>query len=113
MDYKKDFKISMSESARIHNFMLEPLSEEEAIGNQIIAHRIRFEDGYSMEIRVCGAPYRDGEYNAAWAEAILFNNLNEPVYTTAPDSFYTGIWTMCDKGNKYITEVKVDESKIQ
>ena len=113
MDYKKEFKISMSESARINGFMLEPLCEDEAIGDQVIAHKVRFDDGYSMEVRVCGAPYRDGEYNSAWAEAILFNNVNEPVYTTAPDSSYTGLWTMHHNGNTYITEVKVDENKIQ
>lgn len=53
-----------------------------------------FDDGYSMDIKVCGVQYEEGSCNSAWAEAVLFDsNGTELACTDCTDEFL-GLWEL-------------------
>lgn len=66
---------------------------------------VSFEDGYEMDIKVCGVQYEgEGGSNAAWSEAVLFKDGCE-VACTDPGDDLLGEWELEHDGNTFVVNV--------
>lgn len=67
-----------------------------------------FDDGYEVDIKCCGVQCDDdNEDYTAWAEAVLFHNGSEVVYTS-PSERFDGEWVLFTDENEYVVNVVVE-----
>lgn len=74
------------------------------------SYGIKFENGYSVDIRVCGVKFEEGSTNLPWTEAILCDETGcEVCVSDACDEFF-GTWRLVDPDNNNIYVLRVEES---
>jgi len=103
----KELVIDKEKAAYIRGILYcEPKTEEDCFGeDDAIVYTVEFEDGYEMDIKVCGVQFREGESNLPWTEAVLFRNGQE-VCCSEPDDVFFGEWILSCKGKEFVAFVK-------
>ena len=107
MEYRKVIYITKGEEKFCNKYLtVEPKSEEDCLpdGCQMV-RTAEFDNGYEMDVKLCGVCYEEGGCNTAWTEAVLFKNRCEVACTDVADE-YTGEWELEHDGNKFVVEVK-------
>jgi len=62
---------------------------------------VEFDDGYTMDIMVCGVQYEDGGSNTCFSQAVLYNEDGGEVTYTDPESSFKGLWSLEHAGVTY------------
>ena len=75
-----------------------------------ISYTAYFDNGYEVDMKICGVRYEEGSNNSAWTEAVLFLNGAEIACTEVNDDLL-GEWTftICDKTFVVIVEEDKEE----
>lgn len=90
-----------------------PSSAEDCMGeDETLTFSAGFQDRMSVEVKVCGIKYREGEDNQPWTEAVLFRNDGE-VCCTEPRETVFGEWVLEDDGDEYIVNVYREDTFAQ
>ena len=107
MEYTKELLLPKETLDRYNEILTtEPEDESECFGeNETITETVKFENGYEMDIKICGVQFKEGESNLPWAEAVLFHNGNEVTFTE-PSEDFKGEWWCKDDGNTFTVLVK-------
>ena len=108
--------IMISEKTAIHiEYMLKhvPFSAEDCMGeDETLTFTAGFQDRMSVDVKVCGVKYREGEDNQPWTEAVLFRN-NCEVCCTEPRETVFGEWVLEDDDDEYIVNVYREDTFAQ
>ncbi len=86
----------------------EPETEEECFGEEeTFSFSTDFDDGYTMDIKVCGVKFDpESTSNKPWTEGILFDEKGRAVRLTDPADDLIGRWELeSDTGVKHIANV--------
>lgn len=88
-----------------YKLITDALNDPEAMGeDDTISVTAKFDNGYNMDIKCCGA--RD---DVAWTEAVLFDENGVQVTYSEPDSSILGDWELDDwDGNTYRVKVEYE-----
>ena len=108
--YVREIEISKKTAKRIEDLLNnEPICEEDCFGeDEKISYTATFEDGYEMDVEVCGVQYEEGESNTAWSQAVLFKDGSEVCCSDVSDDFL-GEWELETKEAVYVVNVIVKE----
>ena len=108
--------IMVSEKTAIHiEYMLKhvPFSAKDCMGeDETLTFTAGFQDRMSVDVKVCGVKYREGEDNQPWTEAVLFRN-NCEVCCTEPRETVFGEWVLEDDDDEYIVNVYREDTFAQ
>lgn len=92
-----------------------PITEDECLGEDIaIRYTKRFyKTPMSMDIKLCGVQFEEGNSNLPWTEAVLYENNEydediQVAYTEPSDEFF-GEWEIEYNGIIYVVNVKKGE----
>ena len=107
MEYTKELLLPKETFDRYNKILTtEPEDEGECFGeNETITETVKFEDGYEMDIKICGVQFKKDESNLPWTEAVLFHNGNEVTFTE-PFEDFEGEWLCEDDENTFTVLVK-------
>jgi len=72
------------------------LSEDEMFKISVV-----FDDGFTMDIMVCGVQYEDGGSNTCFSQAVLYDQDGTKVAWTASEHHFKGIWSLQYEGVTY------------
>lgn len=107
MKHTSTIVISKSTADVINRYLtVEPASEWECLSPDIaIGNTAKFDDGKEVDVKCCGVEYREGEYNLAWCEAVLFDEHGCELCFSDVEEEYTGEWTLEYNGDSYVVTV--------
>ena len=108
--HSRVIRISKKAAERIEGLLNnEPTSEEDCFGeDEKISYTATFEDGYEMDVEVCGVQYEEGGCNTAWTQAVLFKDGSEVCCSDVSDNFL-GEWELKTDDAIYSVNVLVEE----
>lgn len=87
---------------------VEPKDESECFGENEpnIVYSTKFDNGYGIDIMICGVQYEENSSNTAWSQAILLYPCGQEVCCTETENYLLGEWELEDnEGNQYFVEV--------
>lgn len=107
MEYKETITIGKRDKEfydRILN--TEPSCEEECFSeSQTISLTAKFDNGYEMDVKICGVQYHEDETsNLPFTEAVLFKDGRQVTFTEPADDLF-GQWELEADGHVFITDV--------
>lgn len=113
MRYEEDLFIEGSEMERINQLLHEvPRDASECMGeDETIMYTIDFPNNMSVDVKVCGVQFEDGNENLPWTEAVLFKDGYE-ISCTEPAEEIKGEWILFDGEDKYIVNVMEDPKTL-
>lgn len=99
--------IKADEAAKIDRLLnTQPSDEEHCMGeDELYSETAVFDDGYEVDIKLCGVRYEDGGDNTPWTEAVLFKDSCEVTCTDVSDEFF-GEWRLETDDETYVVFVE-------
>ena len=109
--YTKAIEINKDVQEKIEFLMKEPQSESEWLGDGVYyCYTVEFEDGYFMDVEICGVSSYEGLGNdRAWMQAVLFNNHCCEVSCSEVEDDFFGIWELEANGKTYSVTIAKSE----
>lgn len=98
---KKVIEIRKSDYERYKEYLNSVILNED----ETIYYSAIFDDGYEVDIKICGA-----DYEPAWTEAVLFKNGCECCCSECCDTLL-GEWELEYKNKKFIVDVVLKENE--
>lgn len=104
---KKEICVGKTLTDTLNNLLLkEPKNEDEAFIDATYTFTARFENGYEMDIKVCGvSQFNEDGNNMPWTEAVLFNEKGGECCFTEPGEDIWGTWNIEYNGEIYSAEM--------
>ena len=104
--------ISKADSEKISKWLTEPTNEDDYNDNYLsedetYSQTAKFDDGYEVDVKVCGVQYDEDSPNSCWTEAVLFQNGSE-VCCTDPSDEYLGYWELETETDLYRVTINVE-----
>ena len=108
--FSKNIKIPKSDLERIQYILTHEPKDETECWNEDATYSltVHFENGYEMDVKVCGVQYREGESNLPWTEAVLFYKGSECI-CSEPCEEFEGEWSLEYNNTKYIVVIESEE----
>lgn len=76
--------------------------------NEGYTFSVQFDNGYCMDIKVCGVQYDEtNDCNLAWTEGILFNPKGGEEWCTEPSEEFLGKWELETDTDTYVVNIIV------
>lgn len=108
MIFEKTITVPASTAELIDRYIsVNPTSEDDCLSiDETIRYTADFGNGVEVDVKCCGVDYDDGPdaINAAWTEAVLFENGYEQDNIFGEDEFFCD-WEFEHDENEYIVHV--------
>lgn len=89
----------------------EPASESECFGeDEKYSLTAKFENGYEMDIEMCGVQFEEGGCNTPWTQAVLFNERGGECTFTEPSEDFLGKWEIEYENMVFIANIIVKDN---
>lgn len=117
MDFRKTIYITEDEKKEFDRMcFIEPKDEDDFDAHYLnedttISKTAKFDNGYEVDVKLCGVQYHDGESNTMWTEAVLFDSNGSECACSDPSEGFDGIWELEYDGHNYIVTVEVQCEK--
>nr|WP_217936893.1 hypothetical protein [Enterocloster clostridioformis] len=114
IQYEKYLFIEGSELKRINQLLHEePESPCDCMGvDETIIYTVNFPNDMSVDVKICGVQFEEGNDNLPWTEAVLFKEGYE-ISSTEPAEEIKGEWILFDGEDEYIVNVKEKPEKTK
>jgi hypothetical protein len=87
----------------------EPKSESDCFGeDEKYSVTAKFDNGFEMDIEMCGVQYNEGEPNTPWTQAVLFNENGGECTFSEPSEDFIGEWCLEYDNMTFITNVVIE-----
>ena len=108
MKYEKTITLTKETAAQINSLIeQEPENEDSCFGeDDCYTETATFDNGFFMDIDLCGVEYEEGGCNTPWSQAVLFAPDGGQVCFTEPGDDFFGEWALESDGDTYVVYVK-------
>jgi rubrerythrin len=103
----KTIYVNVEKAGKIYRMLhTQPLDEEHCMGeDETYSETAVFDDGYEVDVKLCGVRYEEGGDNTPWTEAVLFKDGCEVTCTDVSDEFF-GEWRLETDDETYVVFVE-------
>lgn len=107
---KKD-TICKKDVSFIESLLKEPQNEAEWVGDgTLYLHTVMFDDGYFLDISVCGVSYyEEGGCNSAWTQAVLYDPTGHEIGCSEVGEDFFGWWGVDNNDTMYVAILEKED----
>lgn len=88
-----------------------PINISQCMGEEeTIIYTADFPKDMSVDVKICGVRFKEGEDNLPWTEAVLFKDGCE-ISHTDPAEEIEGEWLLYDEADEYVVNMKTNPGR--